>query len=74
MLDKNRLKTAIKSVFDAEADKDIKPDEARERMADGIAQAVIDEIKKATISVNGVATTGTAAAQLQSVAVIATIS
>lgn len=74
MLDKNRLKTAIKNAYDAEADKDIKPDEARDRIAEAIANAVVDEIKNATISVNGVATTGTAAAQLQSVAAIATIS
>lgn len=73
MLDKNRLKKAIQAAFDAESDKDIKPSEARERMAEGIAEAIITEVESATITVSGITTTGTATAQTQAAPVEAKV-
>lgn len=73
MLNKESLANAIKAAFDAESDKEINPAEARARIANSIADAVFNFVTSATITVAGVTTAGTAAAQTQTVPVTATI-
>lgn len=73
MLDKDALKAKIKEAYDSESDKNVTPSEARDRMADRIANAIFDFVKSAQVTVNGVTTAGTATAQTQTVPVTATI-
>jgi len=53
---KARIKQAIKSAFEAQANSSNNPDDptvARDKIAEAIAEAVITEIKAATITIIG---------------------
>jgi hypothetical protein len=57
---KNRIKNAIKKAFDEQASNAENPDDpsvSRDKIAEAIAEAVIEEIKGMTIKIVGVAGT-----------------
>lgn len=56
---KTNLKNDIKAAFDAEADQEVNPAEARERIAQKIADAVDSYIKAGTVTVDPALHTGT---------------
>ena len=64
---KASLKSAIETALSSSEDK------TQSETADEIATAIDDYIKSMTITVAGVATAGTAAAQVQTAPVVATI-
>ena len=66
-LNKSNLESAIKSALETTEDKTI------DETAEQIATAIDEYIKSMTITVAGVATAGTAAAQVQTSPVVATI-
>lgn len=51
-LDKDALKLRIEQAFDDESDTEVNPAEARERIAQAIANAVDDYVKAGTVNVN----------------------
>jgi predicted sugar kinase len=51
-LDKDALKLKIKQAFDDESDVEVDPAEARERIAQAIANAVDDYVKAGTVNVS----------------------
>jgi predicted sugar kinase len=51
-LDKDALKLKIKQAFDDESDVEVDPAEARERIAQAIANAVDDYVKAGVVNVN----------------------
>jgi len=58
---KTNLKNDIKAAFDDEANKEVDPAEARERIAEKIADAVDSYIKAGTVTVDPASHTGTIA-------------
>ena len=71
-LDQQRLKTKIRNLLDFESDQEGDPEESRERFADKLATAIVEEIKRANIiytsgltSATGGPVTGTFQGELQ---------
>lgn len=71
-LDPGKLKNDILSLLESQRTQN--DDDGGESFAEGLANIIDAYVKSQTITVNGVATTGSAAAQTQSVAVEAVIS